>query len=185
MTEILNDIIFFILIVLATYFDITMKRIPNIITFPVILWGLLSYTIVGGFSGTKFSGFGLLAGLGVFIIPFILGGMGGGDVKLMAAIGALKGWRFVFYTTIYTGIAGGIIVILILIKKKKLWITLKRVLAIILKPIFFILTLTFKSDLLKKVNNWLLETQERWEKRYIPYGVAIGMGATLAYIILR
>ncbi len=121
--------------------------------------------------------------MGIFLIPFILGGMGGGDVKLMAAIGALKGWQFVFYTTIYTGLAGGVIVILILIKEKKLWITLKRVIAIILKPIFFILTLTFNSDLLNRVNNWLLQTQVDWEKRYIPYGVAIGIGAVAAYFI--
>lgn len=183
MAENLNDIILFIVLILSTYFDITKKKIPNFITFPVILWGLLTYTVFDGFEGLKFSGLGFLIGLAVFLIPFILGGMGGGDVKLMAAIGALKGWRFVLYTTIYTGLAGGIIVMLILIKEKKLWITLKRVVAIILKPIFFILTLTFKSDLLKRVNNRLLETQVGWEKRYIPYGVAIGIGAVAAYFI--
>lgn len=179
----LNGVILYSLLILSAYFDITKKKIPNFITFPVILWGLLTYTIFDGFEGLKFSGLGFLVGLGVFIIPFILGGMGGGDVKLMAAIGALKGWRFVFYTTIFTGLAGGLIVILILIKERKLWIILKRVIAIILKPIFFILTLTFKSDLLKGVNDWLLETQVDWEKRYIPYGVAIGIGAIAAYFI--
>ncbi len=178
-----NEIILSLLLIISAYFDITKKKIPNFITFPVILWGLLTYTIFDGFTGFKFSGFGFLVGLSVFLIPFILGGMGGGDVKLMAAIGALKGWRFVLYTTIYTGLAGGVIVIIILIKEKKLGITLKRVIAIILKPIFFILTLTFNNDLLKRVDNWLLKTQVDWEKRYIPYGVAIGIGAVLAYFI--
>ena len=183
MTYILTDLVLFILLILSGYFDITKKKIPNFITFPVILWGLLTYTIFDGFEGLKFSGLGFLVGLAVFLIPFVLGGMGGGDVKLMAAIGALKGWRFILYTTIYTGLAGGVIVIIILIKEKKLWITIKRVFAIILKPIFFILTLTFNNDLLKRVNIWLLNTQVDWEKRYIPYGVAIGIGAVAAYFI--
>ena len=183
MTENLNDIILLILITTSAYFDITKKKIPNFITFPVILWGLLTYTIVDGFEGLRFSGLGFLLGLLVFLLPFALGGMGGGDVKMMAAIGALKGWRFVLFTTIYTGLAGGVIVIFILIKEKKLLITLKRMLAIILKPIFFILTLTFNSDILKRVNTWLLNTQLDWEKKYIPYGVAIGIGAVLAYFI--
>lgn len=179
----INDIILFILISISAYFDITQKRIPNFITFPVILWGLLTYTVFDGFAGLRFSGLGFLFGLGVFLIPFILGGMGGGDVKLMAAIGALKGWRFTLYTTIYSGLAGGVIVIIILIKEKKLLITLKRVLAIILKPLFFILTFVFNNNLLKKVNDWLLETQGDWEKTYIPYGVAIGIGVVFAYFI--
>jgi len=183
MTQITNNIILFLLIALSAYFDITKKKIPNFITLPVILWGLLTYTIVDGFKGLKFSGAGFLVGLAVFLVPFILGGMGGGDVKLMAAIGALKGWRFVLYTTIFTGLAGGLIVILILIKEKKLLITLKRVLAIILKPIMFLLTLTFDNKKLKQFNDWLLDSQINWEKQYIPYGVAIGIGAAAAYFI--
>ncbi|WP_409226787.1 A24 family peptidase [Gudongella sp. SC589] len=179
----LNTTLLLILVTVSSYHDVTSKRIPNFITIPVILWGLLTYTVFDGYAGLKFSGLGFLVGLGVFLVPYILGGMGGGDVKLMAAIGALKGWRFVLYTTVYTGLAGGVIVILILIKEKKLWITLKRVVAIILKPIIFIITLTFNSDLLKRVNNWLLKTQVDWEKRYIPYGVAIGIGAVISYFI--
>lgn len=183
MTHITNNIILFLLIALSAYSDITKKKIPNFITLPVILWGLLTYTIFDGLAGLKFSGFGFLVGLAVFLIPFILGGMGGGDVKLMAAIGALKGWRFVLYTTVFTGLAGGIIVTLILIKERKLLVTLKRVLAIILKPILFVLTLTFENKKLKQFNDWLLNSQINWEKRYIPYGAAIGIGAAAAYFI--
>ena len=179
----INDIILFILILISAYFDITKKKIPNFITLPVILWGLLTYTIFDGLAGLRFSGFGFLVGLAVFLIPFILGGMGGGDVKLMAAIGALKGWRFILYTTVFTGLAGGIIVLLILIKEKRLLITLKRVLAIVLKPIMLVLTLTFENKKLKLFNNWRLDSQINWEKQYIPYGVAIGIGAIVTLLI--
>ena len=179
----LNLITLVLLISFSGYFDITRKKIPNFITLPVILWGLLTHTIIDRFEGLKFSGLGFILGLAIFIIPFILSGMGGGDVKLMTAIGALKGWRFVLLTTIYSGLIGGIIIIIILIKQKKLLITLKRMLAIVLKPLMFVLTLTFENNKLKQFNSWLLDSQINWEKQYIPYGVAIGIGAMIALLI--
>lgn len=181
--KILNDYILLILIFLSIYFDLTQKKIPNFITFPAILLGLLSYSIFNGLEGFKFSIVGFLVGLGIFLFPFILGGMGGGDVKLMAAIGALKGWKFVLYTTIYAGLIGGIIVIIYLIYKKKLWITLKKALGMILRPVLFVLNITFENKILKKINNYFLGLETIKEKYYIPYGVAIGLGAILAYFI--
>lgn len=183
MNHILNNIILIILLIFAAFFDITQKKIPNFITFPVILWGLLTYSIFDGFEGFKFSGLGFLVGLGIFLIPFILGGMGGGDVKMMAAIGTLMGWRFVLYTAVYAGLIGGVLVIIYLIYKKQLGATLKRALGIILRPILFILELTFKKDIFKRVNNYFLNQDLVWEKQYIPYGVAIGLGAVLVFFI--
>lgn len=177
------DITVILLIILAAYFDITTSKIPNRITVTLIIFGILYNTITNGITGLIFSSLGIMSGVIVFIIPFILGGMGGGDVKLMAAIGALKGWRFVLITTIYTGIVGGVIVILILIRQKKLLKSLKRVLSIILKPIMFFLTLNFENKKLKQFNSWLLDSQIDWEKQYIPYGVAIGIGAIMAYFM--
>ena len=179
----LNNYILLILIITSIFFDITKKKIPNFITFPVILWGLLTYTIFQGFEGFKFSGLGFLVGLGIFLVPFILGGMGGGDVKMMAAIGALKGWKFVLYTAVYAGLIGGVLVIIYLIYTKQLGPTLRRALGIILRPILFILELTFKKDIFKRVNNYFLNQELVWEKHYIPYGVAIGLGAVLVLLI--
>lgn len=179
----INNYILIILIITSIYFDITQKRIPNFITFPVILWGLLSYSIFEGFQGFKFSFLGFILGLFIFLIPFILGGMGGGDVKMMAAIGALMGWRFVLYTGIYTGLTGGIIVIIYLIYKGKLLITLKKALGILIRPILFFLNITFESTVLKKINNYFLNLETIKEKHYIPYGVAIGLGAVIVYFI--
>lgn len=178
-----NDYILILLISLSIYFDLTKKKIPNIITLPVILWGLLSYSILEGYAGFKFSIIGFVIGLAIFFIPFALGGMGGGDVKMMAAIGSLKGWKFVLYTAVYTSLVGGIIVIIYLVYKKKLFITLKKLLWIILKPTLFILTLTFENHRLKKVNDYFLGLETVMEKHYIPYGVAIGLGAVIVYFI--
>ena len=71
-----------------------------------------------GFEGFLFSGKGFLVGLGLLMIPYLLGGMGAGDVKLMAAIGALMGTSFVFYSFIYTALIGGLIALLLIFKKR-------------------------------------------------------------------
>jgi prepilin peptidase CpaA len=177
------DIVLFILVIFAIYFDITMKKIPNFITVPVMLWGLLTYSIINGFEGFIFSSKGLIVGLSIFIVPFVFGGLGGGDVKFMTAIGALKGWHFVIYTSLYAGIAGGFIVIIVLIRKRILRATIKRVIAMILKPIISLLCLTFNIELLKQFNNMIIITHLESEKIYIPYGLSIGVGALLTYMI--
>lgn len=183
MIETANIVVLILLIILSSFFDLTKKRIPNMITFPAIVLGFLMNFIKYGNNGVKYSGVGFLFGLAVLSIPFTFGVMGGGDVKLMAAIGAIKGWRFVLLTAIYSGLIGGIIIIIILIIQKKLLITLKRTLAIMLKPIIFVLTLTFENTKLKQFNDWLLDSQINWEKQYIPYGVAIGIGAVMVLLI--
>ncbi|MFO8023033.1 MAG: prepilin peptidase, partial [Perlabentimonas sp.] len=66
----LNDFILTTLIGAALYFDLTKKRIPNFLTFPAIVWGLVSYTVTDGLSGLWFSFAGLLMGLAIFFIPF-------------------------------------------------------------------------------------------------------------------
>ena len=87
--------------------DVRERRIPNFVTGPAILAGLILHTISGGWSGLGDSALaGLIAG-GIFLIFFLAGGMGAGDVKLMAAIGALVGWQDWFGIFIATAIVGG------------------------------------------------------------------------------
>lgn len=183
MLKVIENSLLIVLITSSAYLDLRSKRIPNYLTLTGIILGIIINIYSNGRQGLVFSLFGTFIGLLMLLIPFILGGMGGGDVKLMAAIGALKGWRFVLLTTIYSGLVGGIIIIIIIIKQKKLLITLKRVLAIILKPLMFVLTFTFENKKLKQFNSWLLDSQIDWEKQYIPYGVAIGIGAIMAYFM--
>ena len=84
-------------LVMITLVDIKHKIIPNIITLPGIVFGLIagSYLV-----GLKDSSIGLLLGGGTFLIIseiyyWLRGsiGMGGGDIKLIAAVGALLGWQ--------------------------------------------------------------------------------------------
>lgn len=181
MIALINSAVLLLLVLTSVFFDVTKKIIPNYITIPAIFLGFVTCGIVDGINGIKFSIFGLLVGLVIFMIPFMLGGMGGGDVKLIAAIGALKGWEFVIWTTIYSGIAGGAIIIVILLREKSLVGTLNRLSGILIKPIILFLLLFSSSEILYRIYNWISSTEINWEKRYIPYGLAIGIGSFITY----
>jgi prepilin peptidase CpaA len=61
------------------------------------------------------SALGLAIGFLPLFIVFVIGGLGGGDVKLMAAIGAIKGYPFIVYALFYSGLVGGLLAIITMI----------------------------------------------------------------------
>jgi prepilin peptidase CpaA len=64
-----------------------------------------------GLSGLLYAGIGTVAGFAVFLIFYLLGGMGGGDVKLMAGFGALLGFHRLVEAALWTAGVGGLIAI--------------------------------------------------------------------------
>lgn len=95
------------LLSVAAYLEIKEKRIPNWLTFPSMAIGLLCGYFPGGIPfGSALVG--LVLGFGVFFIFFLFGGMGGGDVKLMGAVGALLGHSLVVPAMMYTALIGGV-----------------------------------------------------------------------------
>jgi prepilin signal peptidase PulO-like enzyme (type II secretory pathway) len=71
--------------------DVRERRIPNRVTGPAMVAGLVLHTVLGGWHGLGDSALaGLIAG-GIFLVFFLAGGMGAGDVKLMAAVGCIAG----------------------------------------------------------------------------------------------
>jgi prepilin peptidase CpaA len=111
---ILGSIVFF-----AAIIDLNTQRIPNKITFPTILIGFICQVWLKGFSGLIFSlqGFGL--GIGLFILPYMIGKMGAGDAKLMGAVGAFLGPKGVFISFLYISIAGGIYALLLILFRRQ------------------------------------------------------------------
>ena len=98
--------------------DLRSRKIYNLVIFPVLIFGICYNVVTGGGSGLLQSLWGTLAGLGILIIPFALGGMGAGDVKLLAVIGAVKGPMFIGYTAIGMGLAGGVIALAIILYQR-------------------------------------------------------------------
>lgn len=94
--------------VAACVTDLRSRRIPNVLTFGAALLGFLYHLTTGGVGALGGSALGWLAGALVFIVPFAIGGLGGGDVKLLAALGAWIGPVDALWLALYTGVAGGV-----------------------------------------------------------------------------
>ena len=86
--------------------DLRSRRIPNLLTGPAILFGLLFHLVQGGPMQLGLSVLGGLIAGGAFFLFFVAGGMGAGDVKLMAAVGCLAGTAYVKELLIATVLAG-------------------------------------------------------------------------------
>jgi prepilin peptidase CpaA len=157
------NILLLVTLAISVYTDLKSRKIYNKVIYPVLLVAIITQLIIGGWDGLKLSLTGLLVGLGLLIIPFFLGGIGAGDVKLLALVGAFKGWLFVIYTGIYMALIGGVIaIVLILIGK----------------------------GMLKKVAIFLYGARNKQNMSYLfnrkmtyPYGVAIAGGALLAFVL--
>ena len=91
--------------------DVRHRRIPNLLTFGAAGLALLFHGVVGGTAGLQSAVIGWLVGTALFLPFFLLGGMGGGDVKLMAALGAWLGPGQAFWLAIYASIAGGVMAV--------------------------------------------------------------------------
>lgn len=178
MNILIIKVVLLVTVIIAATYDIKEKRIPNALTFPTIIIGIILNIIFNGFQGLSFSIIGFFTGMALFFIPFALGAMGAGDVKLMGAIGSLMGWRFAVIVTLFSAIAGLFVVIVYLIYQKKLFYLLKKYFLLFARPIIQFLALSLKSKKLDQIHkNLFLEKHEsHTEKLYVPYGVAIALG---------
>lgn len=153
-----------LLICLVT--DLKSRKIYNIVIFPSLLLTFFLHFLSGGFSGLGFSFLGFIVGFAILLIPYFLGGMGAGDVKLLALIGAIKGMQFVIVTSIYMALLGGLIGLLVLLFRKG---AIQRI-----KSIIYSLS-CFRSG----VRLPLFFDKEGLKTTY-PYGVAIAGGAVIS-----
>ena len=104
---------------LACVFDLRERRIPNALTFSAALAAFAAAAMTGGVHAVGLSAAGFGIGL-VFWLPiYALGGMGAGDVKLLAAIGAWLGPLGVIHAALATAIAGALLAIVVAIAKRR------------------------------------------------------------------
>jgi prepilin peptidase CpaA len=102
-----------VILLVAVVTDLRAQKIPNILTLPAAALALIYNTVANGFSGFLFSAQGLALGIGLLIIPYLLGGMGAGDAKLMGVVGGVLGARCVFYAFLSSAIVGGIYAVIL------------------------------------------------------------------------
>ncbi len=155
----ISVLVLLLLVIAGVYFDLKERRIPNWITMPGLAAGLLLQGFNGGAGGLLTALVGSAAGAALLAIPFALGWLGGGDLKLLAAIGALMGINFTLTTLLFSLAAGCIIAIA--------WLTVKRSLASSLRYMFLV---------------WLPMPSAKPEALMapIPFGPAVGLGVFIA-----
>lgn len=87
--------------------DLKTRRIPNLLTIGAAGGALGFHAATAGWSGLGAAAAGWVVGLAVFLPFFALRGVGGGDVKLVAALGAWLGPGQVLWVAAWSAMAGG------------------------------------------------------------------------------
>ncbi len=145
--------------------DIRSARIPNRLTYSALLAALSLRFALLGLSGLKSGAVGMLVAGGLFCVLFVLGAMGGGDMKLMAAVGAWVGSTQVMTLILAAALAGGVLAIGRIIFTKMVGQTLRN----IMRLICYRLTSGLQPH--PELNVQSLGSQR------VPFGVAIAVGA--------
>lgn len=139
--------------------DLRTSRIPNWLTGPAALAGLALGFFYAGGEGLLAAVMGWLIGCAVLLPFFWLRWLGAGDVKLIAAVGALGGAELALFTILWSGVAGGPIALLMLLRARRLGAELLQLATVraVARP------------------NRTIATATR-----LPFGPAIAIGAGLA-----
>ncbi len=111
--ELPSSVILFVsaAMIVAAVIDGWKLKVPNWITFPFILSGWVYHVVTGGFSGLGGSLAGTAVGLVLLLAPYVIGGMGAGDVKLFAGVGAWMGWKFTLGAFCLSALIGGVLAV--------------------------------------------------------------------------
>jgi prepilin peptidase CpaA len=100
---------------LAAMWDLRTRRIPNWLVLAGLIAGFGLNGVLYGLDGLETAGLGTLVGFGIYFALHLLHAMGAGDVKFMAAVGSLTGWREwfnIFFAAVIIGAIGGVILAL-------------------------------------------------------------------------
>ncbi len=151
-----------VMLAVAVYVELKERRIPNWLTLSGMALGLLIAYLN---HLLMLSVVGLLIGFGFLFIFYVFGGVGGGDVKLMGAAGALMGARLIQPALVYTAFIGAFLAVMMVVWRKDFWMRIA----------------------------WGIKRLAFWRKRddagleppapiAVPYGMAIALGCLLALL---
>jgi len=99
----------------ATVEDLRSRSVPNRYPVAALLAGCLMHSLHAGWQGILTALAGALAGFAVFLVFYILGGLGGADVKLMAGFGSVVGLKGLLSFAFWTALAGGLFALMVVV----------------------------------------------------------------------
>jgi prepilin peptidase CpaA len=162
-------------LVVAAVIDGLQLKVPNWITFPMIITGWIysaTLSAYAGWEGLVYSLIGTAVGLALLLPAYAIGGMGAGDVKLMAGVGAWVWGTVTFYAFAVSAIIGGLIAIAMVLYRRG-WDKHKNQFWMIANEI-----MTVKDP--EKLS--VIAAERKSSMMLLPYGIPIAIG-TIAYFI--
>ena len=158
-------------LVVAAAIDGCKLKVPNWITFPLILSGWIYSGIAFGWAGVGYSLLGTAAGLGMLLPLYAIGGMGAGDVKLLAGVGAWVWTTVTLYSFCLSAVIGGVIALAMIAWRKawqkhqsQFWMILSEIITIRQPERLAAIAAGRKSSML-----------------LLPYGIPIAIGTILYF----
>ena len=115
------------MVLIAAVTDLKRREIPNWLTLGGIAAGVALNAWVAGLAGLKTAGAGLGLAALIFVPLFVMRWLGGGDVKLMGAIGALAGAQYMVVIFVFDAILGGAVALVLVIVRGRLLRTLRNI----------------------------------------------------------
>ena len=155
-----------LLALIAGYTDLRSRRIPNWLTVPALLIGIVANTVLFRWAGLKTSLLGTLLGLAL-LLPFVLlRSLGAGDWKLAGALGAFTGPAALVDVLLGSIFVAGLMAVALIIYKGRVWHTLRNIGHILVSLVTFRLPGARVS----------LDNPEALK---VPYGVALALTVVL------
>ena len=109
---------------IAVVTDMRRRKIYNVLTLPAMAIGIVVNGVDGGLDGLLLSLAGVFLGAALFVLPVAFLGRGAGDLKLIAAIGAIGGPVFVLWSALFAGVAGAVFAISVLLVRRRFGVVL-------------------------------------------------------------
>jgi len=107
-------------VLLASWIDYSERRVPNWLNLALIVLGFTAQSYFFGWAGATVGFWGLLTGFGLLIFPWLMHGMGAGDVKLLAAIGVWLGPMLTLYSFALGAAIGGVVAMIMIVSTGRL-----------------------------------------------------------------
>ncbi len=156
-----------VVLVVAAVIDVWKLKVPNWITFPLVISGWVYSTAYFGWPGLGWSLVGTAIGLALLMPAYAIGGMGAGDVKLLAGVGAWVWGTVTFYAFCLSAIVGGAIALAMILHSRQ-WRKHKSQFASILTEILVVRN----PDQLAT-----LAAERKSSMMLLPYGIPIAIGS--------
>jgi prepilin peptidase CpaA len=158
-----------VVLVVASGIDLRTRRVPNWLAVPFLVGGLATQSIKGGLPGSGRSLAGVALACLVFGVPWFIGAMGMGDLKLAAGVGAWIGPAQFVTASVFTALAGGVLAVG--------WALWHGALGASLDSAGDLLT-PWRASLPREKRR----VRERTDATALPYAPAIAIGTLLSFL---